>query len=56
MIGQIKNPWIRRTLLIAFLPLWLPIGLIIDLVATIEEHYRAEFLPLIEQAWRGPVE
>lgn len=50
MIGEIRNPWIRRTLLVVLAPiLFAVIGILGAIVTIIDDTY------LFRDAWRGPV-
>lgn len=53
MIGRIKNPWLRRSVLVLTLPVLLPATLVFLMVEAVWTHWGGVCCA-VASAWRGP--
>lgn len=54
MIQNIRNPWLRRSILVAVLFLYVPFVIVLNMADLLLESWR-ELRRDVPAAWRGPI-
>jgi hypothetical protein len=55
LISQIRNPWIRRPLVVLLGPPTMFLAILCDVLAPLEEYVRNELLDNVDSCWRDLV-